>query len=167
MADRPGLTPVEVRSRSLPCFGSMNYRGNPANGFLRLRRWQLAIAAALIVALAGCGQKAEQGPQGPAGPKGDPGQPGPQGQPGPPGPQGQRGEQGPPGPPGASLRVIRLSCLSGECTATCQEGEVLVTAYCGPTRNAATFLGERSASCGVEVAVEHRPLVAVCITSPR
>jgi hypothetical protein len=48
----------------------------------------------------------------------------------------------------------------------CRDDEVLVTAYCGPTRNAATFLGERGATCGVEPNPANDPLVAVCVGSP-
>ena len=130
-----------------------------------MRAGHLALAVALVVALAGCGQgpKGDSGPAGPQGPKGDPGPPGPAGPLGPPGPQGPRGEQGPPSP---SVRVVRSNCLSGDCTVTCRDNEVLVTAYCGPTRNAATFLGERTASCGVEANPANAPLVAVCVASP-
>ena len=49
---------------------------------------------------------------------------------------------------------------------TCHDDEVLVTAYCGPTRKAATFLDERGASCGFEPNPANDPLVAVCVTSP-
>jgi hypothetical protein len=35
-------------------------------------------------------------------------------------------------------------------------------AYCGPTRNAANFLTEKSASCGVMPSPSNTPLVAVC-----
>jgi hypothetical protein len=127
-----------------------------------------AIALALLVALAGCGQgpKGDPGPPGPPGPKGDPGPQGPEGVPGPPGPPGPRGEQGPPGPPGPSMRVVRSSCLSGGCTVICHPGEVLVTAYCGPTRNPATFLTEDSATCGVESNPANHPLVAICVAAP-
>ena len=89
--------------------------------------------------LGGCGQ----------GPKGDPGQPGLQ------------------GPQGPSLRVVRNNCLSGECTASCRGDEVLVSAYCGPSHNAATFLDERQASCGIEVTSANAPLVAVCVQAPQ
>ena len=123
-----------------------------------------ALAALMAAALASCGQgpKGDPGPQGPAGPQGVPGPRGPEGPPGPQGPQGPRGEQGLPSP---SVRVLRADCLGGNCTVRCRDDEVLVTAYCGPARNAATFLGERAASCGVESNPANAPLVAVCIAS--
>jgi hypothetical protein len=125
----------------------------------------LFIAAALALALAGCGKgpQGDAGPPGPAGPKGDPGPTGPQGLAGPPGPQGPRGEQGP--APIQNVRVVHQNCLTGECTVTCHDDEVLVAAYCGPARNAATFLGERAASCGVEANSSKSPLVVVCAAS--
>jgi hypothetical protein len=64
------------------------------------------------------------------------------------------------------MRVVRSNCLSGDCTVICRDDEVLVTAYCGPTRNTAMFLAERAASCGVDVTAANRPLVAVCVASP-
>lgn len=125
----------------------------------------LILAIALVSALAGCGKgpQGDAGPAGPAGPKGDPGPPGPQGPAGLPGPQGARGEQGPAAPP--NVRVVHLNCLNGECTVTCHDNEVLVTAYCGPARSAATFLGERGASCGAESNPSKSPLVAICAAS--
>ncbi|MGB6538156.1 MAG: hypothetical protein WBF58_19580 [Xanthobacteraceae bacterium] len=124
----------------------------------------LALALALAVGLAGCakGPKGDPGPNGPPGPKGDPGQTGPigpKGQPGPPGPQGQQG------PPSPSVRVIRNTCLSGNCASSCRADEILVVAYCGPSRRAATFLGEREASCGVLANPANGPLVAVCVAA--
>lgn len=130
-----------------------------------MRTGHLLLVGLLIVGLAGCGKgpKGDAGPVGPPGPKGDPGASGLPGPVGPPGPQGPRGEQGPPSP---SIRVIRLNCLSGDCTASCRGDEVLVSAYCGPARNPATFLGERQVSCGVEANVANAPLVAVCVMAP-
>ncbi len=125
----------------------------------------LLFAIIFAFALAGCGKgsQGEAGPPGPAGPKGDPGPPGPQGPAGVPGPQGPRGEQGPAAT--QNVRVVHLNCLTGECTVTCHDNEVLVTAYCGPARNAVTFLGERGASCGVEANSSNSPLVVVCAAS--
>jgi hypothetical protein len=80
------------------------------------------------------------------------------------GPSGPQGEQGPPSP---TIRVVRANCLSGgECTATCRGNEILATAYCGPARSKATFIGERQASCGVEANAANTPLVAVCVMAP-
>jgi hypothetical protein len=53
---------------------------------------------------------------------------------------------------------VRNNCLSGECTASCRGDEVLVSAYCGPSHNQATFLDERQASCGIEVTSANAPL---------
>ncbi len=122
--------------------------------------------AALAILLAACsgpqGPKGDPGPAGPPGPKGDAGPPGP---PGPAGPPGPPGAQGPPGPV-TGFRILRVNCSNLACTATCNEAEVLVTAYCGPNRNAATFLTERSASCGIAPDPSNSPLVAVCAAAP-
>lgn len=130
-----------------------------------MRAAHLALAVALLTALAGCGKgsQGDTGPAGPQGPMGDIGPAGPAGPPGPAGPQGPQGEQGPPSP---SVRVIKSDCVSG-CTLQCQDNEVLVTAYCGPTRNPAQFLGERGASCGPAASPSNAPLVAVCVGSPQ
>ena len=129
-------------------------------------RWlaRCLVAVVLCAALAACGEKPQQGP------KGDPGPPGPQGQKGDPGaagPPGPRGPEGPAGPrgPASQTRIIRLNCTSGSCVAECHENEVMVTAYCGPTRAGATFLTERSASCGVVPSPTMSPLVAVCVSA--
>jgi hypothetical protein len=131
-----------------------------------MRAAHLLVAVALLAGLAGCGQgpKGDQGPPGPQGPKGDTGPAGPDGPPGPPGPQGPRGEQGPPSP---GLRVVRSTCVQGSCTIECRDNEVLVSAYCGPNRNAATMLGERGASCGVDANTANGPLVVVCVGAPQ
>jgi Collagen triple helix repeat (20 copies) len=123
-------------------------------------------ALALTLTLAGCGQdaKGDPGPAGPAGPKGDQGPPGQTGPEGPPGQIGPQGEQGPPSP---TIRVVRSSCLTaGDCPVECRANEVLVTAYCGPTRNPATFIGERQATCGVEASTANAPAVGVCVQAP-
>src|ERR1700735_4444826 len=82
------------------------------------------------------------------------------------GPAGTAGPQGPAGPPSPSVRVVKSDCTSG-CTVQCQENEILVTAYCGPTRNAAQMLGERGASCGPVASPANAPLVAVCVAAPQ
>jgi len=125
----------------------------------------VALLAGVSVSVAGCG-KGPQGDAGPAGPQGPKGDAGPVGPAGPPGPQGTAGPVGPAGPPSPSVRVVKSDCLSG-CTVQCQDNEVLVTAYCGPTRNQAQFLGERGASCGPNASPANAPLVAVCVGSPQ
>src|SRR5271169_2544790 len=102
------------------------------------------VVGLLLLGLAGCGQ----------GPKGDPGVVGP---PGPPGPQGQQGQ------PSPSVRVVRRDCLTGNCEASCNGNEVLVSAYCGPGRNLPTFVGERGITCGIEANAANTPLVAICV----
>jgi hypothetical protein len=132
-----------------------------------MRTARLIVAAALIALLAGCGQgpKGDAGPPGPQGPKGDTGAAGPTGPVGPPGPPGPQGEQGPPSP---TVRVVRKDCLGGGgCSTTCRGDEILVSAYCGPSRNPATFVGERGVSCGVEANAANVPLVAICVASPQ
>lgn len=125
----------------------------------------VALMAGLSASLAGCGKgpQGDAGPAGPQGPKGDPGAPGPAGPPGPPGPAGPQGLQGPPSP---TVRVVKSDCGTG-CTVQCQDNEVLVTAYCGPTRNPAQYLGEKGASCGPEASPGSGPLVAVCVAAPQ
>jgi hypothetical protein len=131
-----------------------------------LHAGRIFFALAFALALAGCGQgaKGDPGPAGPTGPKGDqgpPGQTGPEGQPGPIGPQGAQG------PPSPTIRVVRSTCLTqGDCPIECRENEILVTAYCGPTRNPATFIGERQATCGVEATTANAPAVGVCVQAP-
>src|SRR6201986_2655653 len=85
--------------------------------------------------IAGC-SKPEPGPKGEAGPAG------------PPGPPGQQGAQGPP-VPASTIRIVKRNCAGSTCIAECNPNEVLVIAYCGPTRAAANLLTERSASCGI------------------
>jgi len=136
---------------------------------LKMRTVHVALAVALLagvsVGLAGCG-KGPQGDAGASGPQGPKGDVGPAGPAGPPGPQGPAGPQGQAGPPSSSVRVIKSDCVSG-CTVQCQDNEVLVTAYCGPTRNPAQFLGDKGASCGPEATPSNAPLVAVCVGSPQ
>jgi len=130
------------------------------------RFFLVSFALAFTLALAGRGQgaKGDPGPAGPTGPKGDQGPPGQTGPEGPPGPTGPQGE---PGPPSPTIRVVRSACLTqGDCPIGCRENEVLVTAYCGPTRNPATFIGERQATCGVEATTANAPAVGVCAQAP-
>ena len=130
-----------------------------------MRIAQFILTIVLVSVIAGC-SKGPAGPQGPPGRQGEKGDTGPAGPPGPrgaPGPQGAKGEQG---APGQGMRVLRSNCLSGTCTIQCNEGEVLVAAYCGANRNPATFLSEREASCGVQVTPSSTPLVVVCASAP-
>ena len=114
------------------------------------------IVITLAVGLGGCGE-------GPQGAKGDPG---------PPGSPGAKGDTGPPGPAGlpggsSATRIIRSNCDATSCAAQSSDDEVLLIAYCGTTRNAATFPTERSASCRVRNAANN-PLIAACAkTAPQ
>jgi hypothetical protein len=94
---------------------------------------------------------------------GNSGAPGEKGDPGPSGPAGPQGDRGPPGPPGASgsVHIVRSSCDASGCTAQCADDEVLLTAYCGATRNAATYPTERSATCRARN-LANSPLIAAC-----
>jgi hypothetical protein len=90
-----------------------------------------------------------------------PGPPGPMGYAGPPGPTGPKGDPGPPG----GIRVVRSNCDETNCAVQCGEDEMLLTAYCGPRRNAAVFPSERSATCRSQVPA-NSPLVAACANMP-
>lgn len=138
-----------------------------------MRVLTLIVAILLCAWLAGCGQQSPQGERGPAGPrgeKGDVGPPGPIGQAGPQGRPGPQGPQGPAGSPGqgASIRVERSECYSPGCVVACREGELLLTAYCGPERAPAIFPSENSASCPRKETERRRngtknsPLVVAC-----
>jgi hypothetical protein len=123
----------------------------------------LAIIGLSLLAV-GCGS----GPQGPKGDPGPPGEPGAAGDAGPQGPTGAQGPQGPagpPGPPGVSsqTRVHRVNCATETCQVTCGLDEVLVSAYCGPSRHAPTFLNENAVSCGIAPNAANSPLVAICV----
>src|ERR1700726_4740715 len=100
------------------------------------RTYRTLTAVTLAIGLVGCGKslQGEKGDRGPAGP---------------PGAKGDAGPRGPAGPPGASgaMRIVRANCDATSCTAQCGDDEVLLIAYCGSARNAATFPTERSASC--------------------
>jgi hypothetical protein len=141
-------------------------------------------AIALSLWLVGCdqvvpGTKGERGPPGPAGAKGDTGPAGPVGPAGPAGvagpagPQGSpgpQGAQGPPGPAGNSgsasqIRVLRSNCDATGCSVECSDDEIMLTAYCGPTRAAAVFSTERSATCRRRGTASN-PLIAACTKMP-
>jgi hypothetical protein len=129
-----------------------------------MRIIKIITVVAVSACIAGC---SKAGPPGPKGEAGLPGPAGPKGDTGLAGPPGPSGPQGPPGPPGrsASIRIIRQNCDAAACTAQCNVDEVLVSAYCGPSRHAATFLTENSVSCGVVPSPANSPLVAVCAAS--
>ena len=120
------------------------------------------ITAVLLLTLVGCSGSAPPGPKGDTGPQGPPGPQGLQGPPGPPGPQGLQGQAGAPGA-SSQTRVIRMNCGVQACTATCNVDEILVAAYCGPSRHPATVLGETSVSCGIVPSAAESPLVAICL----
>ena len=105
------------------------------------------IVIAVAVSLADCGKS----------------EPGEKGDPGPPGPAGAKGDAGPAGPPGASgaIHIVRANCDATSCTAQCGDDEVLLIAYCGATRIAATFPTERSATCRARTPA-NSPIIAAC-----
>jgi hypothetical protein len=124
------------------------------------------LVMALVIALCGCdlGKKGDPGPAGPEGPKGEAGAPGLPGPPGPPGPPGSQGEQGPASP---TIRVVRTDCLNNAtCSVACGGHEILVTAYCGPSRTPPSYPSERKASCGINSDAANSPLVAICAGMP-
>lgn len=121
----------------------------------------IILVLATATALASC-SKPEPGPQGPKGDTGAKGDPGP---PGIAGPVGPKGAEGPPGPAGASsqFRLVRAPCTNAsECQVTCRNDEIVITAYCGTKREAATFLTDQSVSCGINPDTTGGALVAVC-----
>ncbi|MBV8793098.1 MAG: collagen-like protein [Pseudolabrys sp.] len=128
-----------------------------------MRVTTLIAALTLGLGVANCGkpEPGPQGPQGPAGPKGDKGD---KGDPGAPGPAGPQGAQGPAGP-ASRMRIVKADCSTLTCTVTCEESEVLVSAYCGPRRAPANILTERSVTCGVVPDPSKSPLVAVCVAA--
>lgn len=124
------------------------------------------LAFGVLVALCGCdwGEKGDPGAPGVAGAKGDPGSQGIEGPVGPAGPPGPRGERGPPSP---TIRVVRVDCLSNAtCTIGCRGDEILVIAYCGPSRAASSYVSERQASCGIDSDRANSPATAICAAAP-
>jgi hypothetical protein len=89
---------------------------------------------------------------------------GPTGDQGPAGPKGPIGDSGPPGQE-SSLRIVQSNCDQASCTSQCGENEILLTAYCGPKRNAAIIATDRTATCRTRVPANN-PLVAVCAALP-
>jgi hypothetical protein len=109
------------------------------------------MALTLAASLVGCAKSSQ-------GEKGDPG---------PAGPPGEKGDAGPRGPAGASsaMRVVRANCDATSCAVQCGDDEVLLLAYCGATRIAATFPTERSATCRARTPA-NSPLIAACAKAP-
>src|SRR5579871_2332075 len=122
------------------------------------------VAASFCLLLAYFWQQGPPGPKGDAGQPGAPGATGKRGPEGPPGPAGPQGAQGPAGPASA-VRIVRRNCIDSTCVAECQSNEVLTVAYCGAARSPATYLTERSASCGIVPNPANSPLVAVCVSA--
>jgi hypothetical protein len=128
---------------------------------------KFSFIAALAITMAGCGQGSQ-------GPKGDAGPPAPEGAQGPPGPQGAEGPpgpQGPPGPPGPAglaktegVRIVSNSCSATGCAVQCDEGEVILMAWCGARRSDATVATERSARCRSLAA--NNPIIGLCAKAP-
>ena len=85
---------------------------------------------------------------------------GPMGNQGPPGPKGPQGDAGPPSTT-SGIRIVRSNCDETTCLVQCSGNEMLLTAYCGPKRNAAIIPTERAATCRNQMPV-NSPLVAVC-----
>jgi hypothetical protein len=85
---------------------------------------------------------------------------GPMGDQGPPGPKGPQGDAGPPSTT-SGIRIVRSNCDETTCLVQCSENEMLLTAYCGPKRNAAIIPTERAATCRNPMPV-NSPLIAVC-----
>ena len=77
------------------------------------------------------------------------------------GPRGEKGDPGPSGP-ASGIRVVKADCDARGCTVQCRDDEMLLTAYCGPRRNAAVIPSERSATCRNPVPANN-PLVAACV----
>ena len=125
---------------------------------------RLTTVAAIFLSailLASCGQPTP----GPQGAKGDPGPKGDTGAQGAAGPSGPPGLQGAAGPAGASstFRVVKAPCTNAsECSVSCRDDEVIVTAYCGRKRAPATFLSDVTVSCGGTPDTSDGALVAVC-----
>ncbi len=126
-----------------------------------MRTTRVILAIAMAAFLASCSQPTP-GPQGPKGDTGAKGDTGPQGETGPAGPQGPQGIAGAPGA-SSQFRLVRSPCTSStECSVTCREDEVVVSAYCGTKRAAPNYLTEQSVSCGINPDTTGGPLVAVC-----
>ena len=89
---------------------------------------------------------------------------GPMGDQGPPGAKGPTGDPGPAGP-ASGIRILRSNCDERACRVQCGESEMLLTAYCGPKRIAASIPTERSATCRSQVPASS-PIIAACMKIP-
>ena len=119
-------------------------------------------ALALLIILCGCSEAKRVTPVHQVR-RGQGGETGPSGIQGPVGPIGPPGPQGETGPPSPTIRVVRTNCLTNAtCTFGCRGDEVLIMAYCGPSRGEPTYQSERQASCGNNPERARSPLVAVC-----
>jgi hypothetical protein len=86
--------------------------------------------------------------------RGAKGDPGPRGEPGPPGPRGLAGKAG--------IRIVRHDCPGGNCDVRCEDGEVLLTAYCGIGRTPAVYTSDSSAICRSRTTARVQ-IVAACV----
>ena len=159
--ERMQLPPGWLKSRNMGVSAQVawaharsNLHGWTIGSFISWRHRAVSIfivGIIITIALAGLlitwdGAKGPTGDQGPAGPKGPTGDPGPPGQ-------------------ESSLRIVQSNCDQASCTSQCGENEILLTAYCGPKRNAAIIATDRTATCRTRVPANN-PLVAVCAALP-
>ena len=105
-------------------------------------RLMIAGVTALALLTAGC-SKGDKGDAGPPGPKGERGETGP---PGPPGLKGEAGPAGPPGPRGpAGPSGFRI--ITDQASATCNAGEIMISAYCTGEGSRLHVTGTTGAVC--------------------
>jgi hypothetical protein len=106
-----------------------------------LLRFASIVALLSIFVCSGCSkpEKAERGEQGVAGPAGTAGPAGPKGDTGAPGPVG------PTGPAGASGATFRI--VTDKVAASCDAGEIMISAYCGGEGTKLRITGTTGASC--------------------
>jgi len=65
----------------------------------------------------------------------------------------------------SSLRVVRVNCNVDGCSVACNPDEIVLVAYCGRRREAATLQTEQQASCRTRGA-HSSPLIAACAKVP-
>ena len=87
------------------------------------------------------------------------------------GPQGERGPAGPAGARGpagdAPIRILRVDCTAGNCTAECNDDEILLSAYCSPNRSPVAYPTEHSAVCRAQIGRVKVEVVAACLKASR